>query len=61
MVILGGWVFLVSEVPLHTMWQEDTDVLAMIYVQGYRGTSLIRKRAPLGSCSRAAPRALWRS
>ena len=27
----------------------------------YRGTSLIRKRLPLGPCSRHMPRALWRS
>ena len=27
----------------------------------YRGTSLIRNRLPLGSCSRTVPRLLWRS
>ena len=29
--------------------------------QTYRGTSLIRNRPPLGPCSRATPRALWKS
>jgi len=27
----------------------------------YRGTSLIRNRAPLGTYSRTVPRALWKS
>ena len=27
--------------------------------EGYRGTSLIRNRTPLGSYSRMMPRALW--
>ena len=29
--------------------------------KGYRGTSLIRNSAPLGSCSRNMPRAIWLS
>jgi len=29
--------------------------------EGYRGTSLIRKRIPLGPYSRTMPRALWGS
>ena len=33
--------------------------LASIGVGAYRGTSLMRKRTPLGPYSRTMPRALW--
>jgi len=67
-VILGWWLFLISEVPLYTLnWRKrgrsfpskshachrTTPFITSLQ----RGTSLIRHRAPLGPCSRTLPRA----
>jgi len=45
MVVLGGWVFLVSEVPLQGVWHGATLGAAVACTENarlYRGTSLIR-------------------
>ena len=54
-IILKFW-FLMSEVPLHMYlnFELESGLFPL-----YRGTSLIRKRPPVGPYSRAMPRALW--
>ena len=58
MVVLGGGLFLMSEVPilvlLHAFPGVDPSEMSLA-----RGTSLIRNSAPLGPYSRTMPRALW--
>jgi hypothetical protein len=42
-----------------TLLSQSPVQLQPLNPQPYRGTSLIRKRPPLGPCSRHMPRALW--
>ena len=56
MAVLGGWVFLMSELPLYLdvrLERQEPEVVA------YSGTSLIRYSRPLGPYRRTMPRALW--
>ena len=39
MVILGGWVFLMSEVPLHCMQQQNVLRVRRLGAQGYASRS----------------------
>ena len=67
----GGGQFLMSEVPLYLVKRvgaagldKPFDLLVWHHlrhrkVMEYRGTSLMRKRPPLGPYMRAIPRALW--
>ena len=54
-------VFFMGEVPLGFSGREGTlrDLIRRETVYPYRGTSLIRKRLPVGPCSSPMPRALW--
>jgi hypothetical protein len=59
MVILGGWVFFMSEVPLypfHGYADADCGLFA-----NYKGTSLIRNSTLLGPHGGPMIRALWSS
>ena len=59
MVILGGWVFLMSEVPPYRpqfAWGNHQRWIGNGVV--YMGTSLIIKRTPLGPYHRPMPRVL---
>ena len=64
MGVLGGWAFLMGEVPLYILEVAMGVVFDPWQVVGpprfalwYRGTSLIRNRPPLGPYSRPMPRA----
>ena len=52
MVILGGWVFLMSEVPLHCMQQQNVLRVRRLGAQGYASrSSLPGERAGQGEAT----------
>ena len=69
MVILEGWVFLMSKVPLYSTPQNLKPHESSLHDFGdwageglhhaYKGTSLVRNCFPLRPYSRPMPRALW--
>ena len=48
-----------SEVPLYG-FDQDKGFVGIQVRLGYRGTSVMRNSAPLGSYSRTMPRAMWK-
>ena len=60
MVVLGGGLFLIIEVPL-ILWGPRGVRLMSHEAPLYRGTSLIRNRHPVGPYSRTLPKLLWLS
>ena len=46
MVVLGGWVFVMSEVPLYSRYSRAARALPLGNRYLYKGTLLIRKRPP---------------